>query len=227
MGVVVTRIKFPVILAILGMGVLLVFQKVQAQPTRVSVDKSRSHIIAVTFRSGLLGFLGHEHALLATEWSTDICYAPDEIRQSSVQITVPTESLRIDSERAREIANLGPGPSEEEIEEIQVSMLSAENLAADQHPQLTFEASSVSLKSENEIILEGPITLRGQTRTVRFPVTISRPSGDEVTFSGQFEMLQTDFGIDPESVAGVVNVADNVDIVFEIVGEVTDMACSP
>jgi polyisoprenoid-binding protein YceI len=227
MGVVVTRIRFPVILAILGTGGLLVFQTAQAQPTRVAVDRSRSHIIAVTFRSGLLGFLGHEHALLATEWSTDICYAPDDIRQSSVQITVPTASLRIDSERAREIANLGPGPSEEEIEEIQVSMLSAENLAADKYPQLTFEASSVSLESENEVILEGPITLRGQTRTVRFPVKVSRPAGTGIMLSGRLEVLQTDFGIDPESVAGVVNVANNVDIVFQIVGEVTDTTCSP
>jgi polyisoprenoid-binding protein YceI len=227
MEVVVTRIKFPVILAILGTGVLLVLQTAQAQPMRVTVDKSRSHIIAVTYRSGLLGFLGHEHAILATEWSTGICYAPDEISQSSVQITIPTESLRIDSQRARDIANLGPGPSEEEIQEIQVTMLSEENLAAAQYPRLTFESSSVSLEGDSEFILEGPITLRGQTRTVRFPVTISRVSGNEIMLSGRFEVLQTDFGIDPESVAGVVNVANNVDIVFEIVGEATDTACSP
>jgi polyisoprenoid-binding protein YceI len=226
MGVVVTLIKFPINQAIIGMVVLLVFQTAQAQPTQVSVDKSRSYIIAVTFRSGLLAFLGHEHALLATEWSTDICYAPDDIRQSSVQITVPTASLRIDSERAREIANLGPGPSREEIEEIQISMLSAENLAADQSPQLTFKSFSVSLESESEINLEGLMTLRGQTRIVRFPVTIARPSGNEVMFSGRVKVLQTDFGIDPESVAGVVNVANNVDIVFQIVGEVTDTTCS-
>ncbi len=80
MGVVVTLIKFPINPAVIGMEVLLAFQTVQAQPTRVTVDRSRSHIIAVTFRSGSLGFLGHEHALLATEWSADICHAPDEIR---------------------------------------------------------------------------------------------------------------------------------------------------
>lgn len=226
MGVAMTRITFPVILALVGTGTLLVFQTAQAQPVKVTVEKSRSHIIAVTYRSGLLGFLGHEHALLATEWSSDICYAADEISHSSVQITVPTESLRIDSERAREIANLGPGPSEEEIEEIQVSMLSAENLAANKYPRLTFEASSASLKSENEVILEGPITLRGQTTTVRFPVTVSRPSETGIMLSGRFEVLQTDFGIEPESVAGVANVANDVAIVFKIVGEVTDTTCS-
>ncbi len=106
-------------------------------------------------------------------------------------------------------------------------MLSEENLAAAQHPRLTFKSSSVSLEGDSEVILEGPLTLRGQTRTVRFPVTVSRPSGKGIMLSGRFEVLQTDFGIEPESVAGVVNVANNVDIVFEIVGEVADTACSP
>lgn len=222
-----TRITFSVIIALVGIGALPVFQTVQAQPMRVTVDKSQSHIIAVTYRSGLLGFLGHEHAVLATQWFTNICYAPDDIGQSSVQITVPTESLRIDSQKARGIASLGPGPSEEEIQEIQAIMLSEENLAAVQHPRLTFKSSSVSLEGDSEVILEGPLTLRGQTRTVRFPVTVSRPSGKGIMLSGRFEVLQTDFGIEPESVAGVINVANNVDIVFEIVGEVADTACSP
>jgi len=43
-------------------------------------------------------------------------------------------------------------------------------------------------------------------------------NGDEVTGTGRFSLKQSDYGITPVSVAGVVSVKDALDITFTVVG---------
>src|SRR5688572_24281524 len=96
------------------------------------VDATQSHIVVVTHRAGLLSFLGHEHAILATEYTAALCLAP-EPAQSSLRVTIPTRSLVIDSDTARRLARLGGGPNAETRAEIALKLMDERRLHADAH----------------------------------------------------------------------------------------------
>jgi polyisoprenoid-binding protein YceI len=197
-----------------------------AAPARFALERSQSHLYVVTHRAGALGFLGHEHAILATEWSADLCFDPAVPASPPVraEITVSTKALRIDSNEARNLAGLGKGPGPEDVKTLQEKVLSPQNLAADRYPAIRLKATSVTLGSGGKVEARGSFTLRGVTDTVRFPVTIERKGG-AVHLSGQFRLKQSTFGIKPESVAGAVNVADPVDVHFEILAKPAGGAC--
>src|SRR5262249_20436798 len=108
----------------------LAFSTLQAASLKLVLDSSRSYIVAVTRKSGALSFAaGHDHAILATAWSADVCFDHDNPAASRVSIVIPTGSLRIDTPEARRQAGIKPeGPSPKDIQEIQRKMLGPENL---------------------------------------------------------------------------------------------------
>jgi polyisoprenoid-binding protein YceI len=174
-----------------------------------------SWVVAVTEKAGAFGFLGHRHSVEVTEWSAEVEWNADDPAASRAAFTVPASSLRIDTARGRELAGLEGGPGEDDVAELQEKMLSAENLDAAGHPRLRLEATKVERRSAGELRVTGRLTIKGKTRPVRFPVTVER-SGSGAVFSGAFTVKQTEFGIEPESIAGVVKVADPVEIRFRV-----------
>lgn len=198
-----------------------------ATPMRFTAGPSQSNLYVVTHRAGALGFLGHEHAILATQWSATLCFDPQAPASSPVraEITVSTEALRIDTDQARALAGLDKGPSEEDIRKLQQKVLAPENLAAGSHPRLQFKLSSVAPGEGRKLEAQGTITVRGVTENVRFPLQVEPQRTDLVRLFGQLRLKQTTFGIKPESVAGVVNVADAVDVHFDILATPTGEGC--
>jgi polyisoprenoid-binding protein YceI len=198
-----------------------------AAPVRFALEKSQSHLYVVTHRAGALGFLGHDHAILATEWSADLCFDPAAPAPSPVraEISVPTKALRIDTDEARRLAGLAKGPGPEDVKVLQEKVLAPQNLAAESHPSIRLKATSVTGGAGGKTEVQGSFTLRGVTDTIRFPVTIEAQKGGPVRLSGQFRLKQSTFGIKPESVAGVVNVADEVDVHFDLLARPTGETC--
>jgi len=197
-----------------------------AAPARFALDRSQSHLYVVTHRAGALGFLGHEHAILATEWSAELCFDPAAPAASPVraEITVPAKALRIDTDEARRLAGLGKGPGPEDVKKLQVKVLAPQNLAAESHPTIHLKVTSVT-GTGGKLQVQGAFTLRGVTDTVRFPVEIAPQKDGSVRLSGELRLKQSTFGIKPESVAGVVNVADPVDVHFLVLAKPAGEAC--
>jgi polyisoprenoid-binding protein YceI len=181
------------------------------------IDAEESWVVAVTDKAGALGFLGHRHAVLVTDWAAEVDWRPDEPSASRAAVTVPARSLRIDTERGRELAGIGAGPGAADVAELQEKMLSAENLAAERYPELRFRTAGVTRRKGGGLEVRGELTVRGRSRAVRFPVAVAPAGGDATEFTGRFTVDQTDFGIEPESIAGVVKVADPVEIRFRVV----------
>jgi polyisoprenoid-binding protein YceI len=63
----------------------------------------------------------------------------------------------------------------------------------------------------------GRLTLHNVTRSITVPVA-ARIEGQSLIATGRFALKQTDYGIEPVSVGGVVSVKDTVNISFTIVG---------
>ncbi len=199
-----------------------------AQPVAVAVSRADSYIAVRVDKGGLFSaFAGHQHGVLATDWSADVCFDPAQPEATKVHLTVVTPALRIDTPEARRRAGLeadnGPGP--DDVAEIQNKMLAPENLAAAEHPAIRFESRSTRLLRDDQIEVEGDLTIRERTTKATFPTQVHVQPDGRVDFSGQVELKQTDFGIKPVSIGGVVNVKDQVTALFRVGGRLTNRPC--
>ena len=180
-----------------------------AAPGKLDIDRSRSFIAIAARKGGVLSFAaGHDHGILASDWSANVCFDRENPRGSSVAVSIPTASLRIDTPEARQKAGVkGDPPKAKDVEEIQNNMLGAANLDAQRYPEITFKTASVTANGAESFVLSGPLTIRGVTRTVSVPVVHKG-----ALFIGEFNVKLTDFGIKPESIGGVVNIKDTIEV---------------
>jgi polyisoprenoid-binding protein YceI len=208
-------------------AVLALVPLLEAQPVAVEVVPGDSYLAVRLDKGGLFAFAGHQHGILATDWSADVCFDPKQPQSTSVKLTVATPALRIDSPEARRRAGLEPdnGPGDDDVVEIQQKMLAPENLAADGHPVIAFESRSARASRDSRLNLQGSLTIRGQTRQTAFPLDFERHPGGRVTFRGEVKLEQSDYGIKPVSIGGVVKVKDQVTTFFQVAGRLTDRPC--
>ncbi len=200
---------------------LLLAPALEAQGFRLAVDRDQSYIVATTHKGGFLSVLGagHEHGVLATEWSADACFDPEAVSTSRAAVVIPTASVRIDSPKARQLAGLEPGgPNASDVQEIQQKMLGPRFLAAASNPRIRFQAAEIRRDGESGVVVKGPLTIRGVTRNITAPFSVTAPAANTYRFEGKFQVKQTDFGMKPESIAGAVTVKDQVDVRVVIVG---------
>jgi polyisoprenoid-binding protein YceI len=177
------------------------------------VDHERSYLVAVIGSSGILAALGSPHAVIATAGSARICLTHGDLSSSSVRFSVPTQSLQIDTPQALRIAKLAPPRADRR--DLQEKMLSQRFLWADRHPRMSFETTRVRQVDADTLWLEGHFTMRGITRHVAFPMRV-QPNGESVHLSGEVTVKQSDFGMETDSIAGFVRVADAVGVRFLI-----------
>jgi polyisoprenoid-binding protein YceI len=206
-------------------ALLLCATSALAQRTALSVDTAASQIYAVTHRSGLLKFLGHEHVITATRWSAELCLDRSAAAQSYAKFVIDTRALIIDADSARQLAGLGGGPSRNQRAEIQAKMLDAKHLNAEAFPELRFESTSITLKDGRELQVQGNLTMRGVTQPLTFPATLQPNATGHLMLAAKITVKQSAFGLKPESIAGVVKVSDPVDLHVRLTARETTAVC--
>lgn len=182
---------------------------------RYSVDPQHSTIHAITRRSGIFSFLGHDHAILARAWDARMCADARNPRQGHARIEVSTAALEIDTDSARALAGLGRGLSAEQRRKLQAKLLDEDNLDAANHPRIVLDVTSSVDGPEADVAFNGQLTIRGVTRDVVVAVNVADGAG-HARFRGALNVAQSSFGIRPESIAGVIRVTDVVAIHFDL-----------
>lgn len=195
-------------------------------PREYILEPARSQLWVVTHRSGLLSFFGHKHAIVPTEWSGVLCLDDPPERGAAGTIVIRTGSLVIDSDAARALAGLGRGPDEDAVREIQQKLLDAEHLDAERHAEIRLDVLSVQPGGGGDVDAQVRLELRGVAKEFRLPVRVRQLDGLALELSGELRVRQRDFGMEPESVARVVNVANEVDLHFRIVAVPTTRPCA-
>jgi polyisoprenoid-binding protein YceI len=101
-------------------------------------------------------------------------------------------------------------------------MLSDKCLDVEKFPAITFKSRVVTVTKHTattwELTVAGDFTLHGVTKELTFPVS-AELVGDKLTAQGKFEFKQTDYGIHPVSVGGVVKVEDKLGISYTVVAK--------
>lgn len=185
----------------------------------LSIDKTSSFFAATTHRSGLLGFVGHEHGISANEWTATVVQNPDAQSTSSVEIVVEAASLIVDTPESRKMAGLDAGgPSEEDRAKVKEKMLGPDVLDVAHYPQIRFKSSGVKSGSSG-LVIEGDFSLHGKTQHISgIPIKVDQKKDGATHFAGGFKFHMSDYGITPPSGGGVVNVKDEMEIHFELTG---------
>ncbi len=202
----------------LGSGLLLLLAApLRPQTPQFRVSHPDSYLLAITGKTGVLGFAGHEHAVLASQWSLDLSLNPSDLAHSTATVTIPAASLAIDTPIARRDAALGEGPSPEDIRTIQARMLGPEVLDAARYPTIQFTVTSVRQTAPGQLQVTGQFSLHGRSEPVTVPVRYRQEGTGAYVFTGEFPILQTGFGLKPESAGhGTVKVKDEVRIRFQV-----------
>lgn len=159
-----------------------------------------------TGTAGLLGRLADVHVIRAGAFRGTVRFDPDDVASSSVEVTVPVDSLVVET-------SVDP----DDREEIREAMLT-EVLDAREHPEVRFRSTEVEATGDS-LRITGDLTLAGTTR----PVTVTlayRSAVGRLWAWGSFTVRQTEFGIEPYAAAlGTVKVADPVRFYLEAVAE--------
>ena len=181
------------------------------------VDPARSEVIILVRRAGPLAKLGHNHVITSGEES-GLLWRGRDPAGSGFELRIPVRSLVVDDPATRaaagpEFAGEVPQTAREGTYQ---NMLRPEVLDATTYPEIVVHANSLA-GSWSQPVAKAEATLKGVTRTIVIPVHLEE-SGSTLKARGAFSILQTDFGLTPFSVAGgAIQVADGVDIRFEIV----------
>jgi polyisoprenoid-binding protein YceI len=197
-----------------GVGALLVLAlgapgRAAGDDTYV-VDAARSTVSVHVGRSGLFGFAGHEHVVIAPRLEGEILADPARLESSSVSLTFESAALQVSPR--------GEPPSD--VPKVRARMLGPDVLDAIRFPTVSFRSARVEGRRTDEdtfdLQVTGTLTLHGIARPVALPVRVVLSSGT-LRARGRLVVSQTDYGMKPVSVGGLVKVKDEVSIDFTIV----------
>lgn len=180
-----------------------------AETEAYAVDPRASHVRIHLDRAGLMKFLGHEHEIAAPIAEGRVEVVDGDATRSRV-------ALRFESAR---LAVVPGSEAAGDIPKVEERMRGPEVLDVARHPEIAFVSTSVVSRAQNgsrvKILLAGTLTLRGRSFPVELPLEVVRePTG--IVARGGLALNLRDLGIEPPSVAGVVNVANRFRLELEI-----------
>jgi len=201
-----------IVLAVFPFSIVIGSTNPRSGPATVRyvIDKQHSKFMARAFAGGLLWFKGHDHHLVAQEFSGEVELTPDSITPASLHFVVKAESLVETGEAftppQKEIIN-------KELREIVFH--------PDRYPDITFQSTSVTAKPSNagghDVKIMGNLTLHGTTRPVSIPAHVTL-QGNDLHATGEFTVDRGNFGVKATSAFhGMVRVREDVKIMFDIV----------
>lgn len=175
------------------------------------VDPAASEVLIQVGKAGLFKFAGHVHEVAAPIADGRIEADVADLSRSSVTLTFQAGALRV----------TGKGEPPDDVPKVQAAMVGPKVLDAPRFADIVFTSRKVGGKavspSAYELQVEGDLALHGVTRALTVPVRIERAADGSLTASGRTVLKQTDYGIKPVSVAGVVNVKNELDLSFRVV----------
>jgi polyisoprenoid-binding protein YceI len=183
-----------------------VYNHAQANPPR-------SIITVHVHKTGLFSAFAHDHVITAPVGSGVL-----NPKAMTVEITVPTELMKV----------VDPDVSDKDRREIQTTMLGPKVLDVEKYPEIRFQSSHVEQVSARRYRVTGRLELHGSSRDLSFEVNGRTDSssppragfardGVAERYQGKAKLKQTDFGIEPVSIAGgTIKVKDEVEVEFDV-----------
>ena len=180
-----------------------------AGPRTFTVDTGRSKALIDVGKTGAFSFAGHTHEVEATLTGGTVHFDPDDTSKSTLHLEFNAAAMKV----------TGKNDPPADVPKVTEAMLGEQVLNVKQYPSITFDSTAVSGRgsaSALDLQITGNLTIRGTTKPARTATSV-KIEGDTLTATGKFAIKQTDFGIKPISVGGMVKVKDELAITFTIV----------
>lgn len=194
--------------------VILMPKLVFAQTHRFSSETSI--LVAQTFNDtdALVSSFGDDHAILARTWSGSIRWHPKDPKQCLIDFRISVKGLDPDPDAIRAKYNLEGKLGSGEREDIKQAILTPDQLDADNHPNILFQAYSCTA-TEGMVKIMGMLTIRGIEREVRFVMKVNLDNGFYA--EGTFSVEHSDFDFEPYSAPlGVFRNRQQIRFFFEL-----------
>jgi polyisoprenoid-binding protein YceI len=164
---------------------------------------------SLTLHTGVAGSaarMGHSLMIVVDDWSASIALRRG--KPASVRLTAELTSLRVESGTG------GIKPlNDSDRHAIRANALRALN--AEQHPQVTFESSSIRARGAG-LTVQGTLTVAGSPQPLAADVDLRRGDG-QVHAHCSVAVLQSEFGVTPYSaMLGQLRVADEVRVDLDL-----------
>jgi polyisoprenoid-binding protein YceI len=200
-----------------GVGLVLLLGSAVAWSATLRIDPERTQLVVRTYKDGLGSALAHDHVVEATEISGTIEYDPARPEASLVVIEARTASLRVDDPAARRRFGVPGEPSESDRADIAKAMRAPDQLDVARYPTIRFASTRVVPQGEGRLQITGGLTIRGATREVTFPATVTL-EGDVLRARATLRFLQSTFGYRPYSaLLGAIRNKDEVSLDVDLV----------
>lgn len=180
------------------------------------VDPQRSQLDIQVFRGGTFSRLGHNHVVTSRHLGGRVWVHP-QLARSGFELSFPVAQLVVDDAQARRAAGseFPPDVPQADKDGTRRNMLKPEVLDAGNYPQVTVHSARIAGTLQAPQVT-ARITIKNQSRDVQVPVSMTI-DGAQLSASGEFDILQSEFGIKPFSVAlGALQVADRLHITFNV-----------
>jgi polyisoprenoid-binding protein YceI len=185
--------------------------------TVYEISPQNSHLSIFVYRGGKFSRLGHNHVLTSQQLSGRAWVHP-EFARSGFELSFPVAQLVVDDAEARRAAgsDFPPDIPQSDKDGTRKNMLKPEVLDGERYPQVKLRSAKVAGTLQAPQVTAS-ITIKDASHDVEVPVKIAI-DGAKLTATGEFDVLQTQFGIKPFSVAlGALEVQDRLHIKFAIV----------
>jgi polyisoprenoid-binding protein YceI len=175
------------------------------------VDPAASEVAIEVGKAGLFKFAGHTHEVIAPIAQGRIEADATDFSRCSVTLTFQAGALRVTAKH----------DPPEDVPKVQEAMASVKVLDVPRFADIVFTSRKVTGRAAAanayELSVEGDLALHGVTKGLTLPVHVEKAADGTLTATAKTVLKQTDFGITPVSVAGVVNVRNELDLSFRIV----------
>jgi len=162
-------------------------------------------------KSGVFGFAGHEHEVVAPVAQGTVVADPADLSRSSVTLSFDAAALKV----------TGEGEPAKDVPEVQAKMVGPEVLDAARFQSITFRSRAVAGKEVKagvyDLQVTGELSLHGVSRSLILPLRVEVAAGT-LTATGKTTLRHSDFGMKPVSAGGgTVKVKNELGVDFKIV----------
>jgi polyisoprenoid-binding protein YceI len=174
-----------------------------------AIDPRASQFTVQAFASGLISAVAHSPKIAIRDWSGNVSFVPESLKNASLKVVVKASSLEV-------LDELRDG-DRREIHRV----MNDEVLETGRFPNVEFESSSIEVDRLKETLhrvnVAGQLGLHGVTNSQAFFAQVAF-GVDSFRAYGEFTLLQTDYGIRVASVAGgTLKLQDELKFTFYVV----------
>lgn len=160
----------------------------------LAFDVEHSKMTVHVDKQGLFAFAADTHDV-----DTPIASGSFDAESKSVELTIDANKMQVQ------------GPKNHD--KVQANMIGPQVLDVEKYPKISFRSTIIDPESTTHWVVNGDLTLHGQTH----PVTVQVVKSDDKHFTGSATIRQTEFGITPIKIAGgTVRVKDDVQVKFDV-----------